>query len=155
MDVFWRRYPVWGLAIIVVLLIGCQTLAGSQPPVASPTRPVSLTAPASPAPQALSTTPFKLPLGTTAILASPPTPTLALSSIPGLVPTAVEQVPRITPQKLKQALDAGEAVVIVDARPLDSYNQRHIAGALSVPLDEIERRHDELPKDKDVVLYCT
>ena len=167
MGAFWRRLPPWGLAATLALLIGCQNLAVSQNPATSPvpavsqapvaslTPAVAQTRAASPTLIALSTDLFAPAQGTRVILASAPTPTLAPSTGSNTIPTTVEQVPRITPQKLKERLDAGESIVIVDARPLDSYNQRHIAGSVSIPLDEIERRHDELPKDKDVVLYCT
>ena len=63
-------------------------------------------------------------------------------------------VSRITVQELKAKLDAGQAVVI-DARRQTSYTQRHIAGAISLPEDEVAARLAELPSDKLAVFYCT
>lgn len=71
------------------------------------------------------------------------------------IPTTIAEVPRITPQEVKEKLDAGEDLVIVDSRSLEAYNHSHIAGAVSLPLDEIGTRYGELPKDKLLVLYCT
>jgi 3-mercaptopyruvate sulfurtransferase SseA len=72
-------------------------------------------------------------------------------------PTAQNEVevPRIAPSVLKERLDAGESVLIVDARSSDAYAERHIAGAISVPLSDLEARLDELPRDQEIVFYCT
>jgi rhodanese-related sulfurtransferase/predicted transcriptional regulator len=45
-------------------------------------------------------------------------------------------------------------VVVVDTRPASEYVSGHIAGAISVPVDELHRRLKELPKSKDYVAYC-
>jgi rhodanese-related sulfurtransferase/DNA-binding transcriptional ArsR family regulator len=45
-------------------------------------------------------------------------------------------------------------VVVVDVRPPEEYAAGHIAGALSVPLAQLERRLAELPRSKRVVAYC-
>src|SRR5919197_1766379 len=45
-------------------------------------------------------------------------------------------------------------VVLVDVRPAEEYAAGHIAGARSVPLEELERRLAELPSDREVVAYC-
>lgn len=45
-------------------------------------------------------------------------------------------------------------VVILDARPAREYAFGHIAGALSVPVDELQRRLKHLPKRKEFVAYC-
>jgi rhodanese-related sulfurtransferase/predicted transcriptional regulator len=55
--------------------------------------------------------------------------------------------------ELRARLKAGEAIVI-DVRPVEEYEAGHIAGALSIPYDELEQRLREIPKDKAVVAYC-
>jgi rhodanese-related sulfurtransferase/DNA-binding transcriptional ArsR family regulator len=45
-------------------------------------------------------------------------------------------------------------VVILDTRPTSEYIAGHIAGAISVPVDELQRRLQELTKDKEYVAYC-
>lgn len=46
------------------------------------------------------------------------------------------------------------AVTVLDVRPAEEYRAGHIPGALSVPLEELERRLAELPRDREVVAYC-
>jgi rhodanese-related sulfurtransferase len=48
----------------------------------------------------------------------------------------------------------GGGVVVLDVRPEAEYGAGHIAGARSVPLDELRRRLRTLPKDAEVVAYC-
>jgi membrane protein DedA with SNARE-associated domain/rhodanese-related sulfurtransferase len=64
---------------------------------------------------------------------------------------------RISVDELKRKLDAHEGVAIIDLRhPLDFLPQPYtIPGALRIPAEELERRHNEIPRDRDVVLYCT
>ena len=45
-------------------------------------------------------------------------------------------------------------VVILDTRPANEYAAGHIAGAISVPVDELQRRLRRLPKDREYVAYC-
>jgi rhodanese-related sulfurtransferase len=48
---------------------------------------------------------------------------------------------------------AGE-VIVVDARPANEYAAGHIPGALSIPVDDLKRRLQRLPKSKPYVAYC-
>jgi rhodanese-related sulfurtransferase/predicted transcriptional regulator len=45
-------------------------------------------------------------------------------------------------------------VVLVDVRPTEEFEEGHIDGARSIPIDELERRLDELPSDREIVAYC-
>ena len=63
-------------------------------------------------------------------------------------------VPRAALEETFQKLSQGEALV-VDVRGKASYDVGHIAGALSLPEGEIDARLDELPRDAEIVLYCT
>ena len=45
-------------------------------------------------------------------------------------------------------------VVILDTRPAREFAAGHIAGAVSVPVDDLKRRLAELPKTKEFVAYC-
>jgi membrane protein DedA with SNARE-associated domain len=64
---------------------------------------------------------------------------------------------RITPQELMDTLRAGTEVLIVDLRqPLDvAALPQTIPGAVRMAIEELEMRHQELPRDRDVVLYCS
>src|SRR6266545_1405558 len=56
-------------------------------------------------------------------------------------------------EKLLDRLRAGE-VVLLDVRPAEEYRAGHIPGAVSVPVDDLERRLAELPADREVIAYC-
>lgn len=56
-------------------------------------------------------------------------------------------------EELLERLRRGD-VVLVDVRPADEFESGHIPGARSIPIDEFERRIDELPADAEVVAYC-
>jgi rhodanese-related sulfurtransferase/DNA-binding transcriptional ArsR family regulator len=45
-------------------------------------------------------------------------------------------------------------VVILDTRPASEYIAGHIAGAISVPMEDLQRRLRQLPKNKEYVAYC-
>jgi len=62
--------------------------------------------------------------------------------------------PELVPfaELLKRA--RSKQVVILDTRPATEYLAGHIAGAISVPVDDLQRRLQTLPKDKEYVAYC-
>jgi membrane protein DedA with SNARE-associated domain/rhodanese-related sulfurtransferase len=64
---------------------------------------------------------------------------------------------RLEPEELKKQLDAGEPVYIVDLRhPLELLPDPFtLPGALHLSPDALAARHLEIPRDRDVVLYCT
>jgi membrane protein DedA with SNARE-associated domain/rhodanese-related sulfurtransferase len=64
---------------------------------------------------------------------------------------------RIEPEELKRKLDAGEQVYIVDLRhPLEMLTDPYtLPGALQFAPQAIAERHQEIPRDRDIVLFCT
>lgn len=64
---------------------------------------------------------------------------------------------RLEPVELKRQLDAGEPVYIVDLRhPLELLPDPFtLPGALHVSPEDLARRIHEIPRDRDIVLYCT
>jgi membrane protein DedA with SNARE-associated domain/rhodanese-related sulfurtransferase len=64
---------------------------------------------------------------------------------------------RLEPEELKKQLDAGEKVYIVDLRhPLELLPDPFtLPGAFHFSPDTLTARHLEIPRDRDVVLYCT
>ena len=67
------------------------------------------------------------------------------------------RIARITVEELKAKLDAGEDMVVVDVRhPVDFQAEPTIIpGALHLTTEEMEARHLEIPRDREIVLYCT
>jgi rhodanese-related sulfurtransferase/DNA-binding transcriptional ArsR family regulator len=54
---------------------------------------------------------------------------------------------------LQHMLRKGEAVLI-DVRPGIEFEHGHVRGALSIPIEELPSRVDELPRDRRIVAYC-
>jgi membrane protein DedA with SNARE-associated domain len=67
------------------------------------------------------------------------------------------RIARISPEELKEKLDAGENVVIVDLRHHVDFeaSPETIPGAFRVDAKELEEKNDLLPRDREVVLFCT
>ncbi len=75
----------------------------------------------------------------------------------GVTATAVSStagIPRITVDELAGRLAAGETIIVVDVRSQASYEQQHIAGAISMPEAQVPARAGELPLDRLIVFYC-
>jgi hypothetical protein len=56
-------------------------------------------------------------------------------------------------KQVAQLLSDSAKVMLVDVRSRQDYLIRHIKGALSVPVDSIDARSREIPRDGLVVLY--
>jgi membrane protein DedA with SNARE-associated domain len=67
------------------------------------------------------------------------------------------RIARITPESLKAMLDGGEPTMVVDVRDSLDFAQEPfiIPGALHFQVEELEKRHLEIPRDRDIILYCT
>ena len=60
----------------------------------------------------------------------------------------------ITAVELKKKLDAGETPFILDVREPNEYQINRIPGSMLIPLGELPRRYQELPKDREIVSQC-
>ena len=78
---------------------------------------------------------------------TPPAPAPAQQADP------FASVPRVSVEELSEALKEGRAVA-VDVRPVEAFEAEHIAGAFSIPEEEVRERAGELPRGKLVVTYC-
>jgi len=66
------------------------------------------------------------------------------------------RIARISADELKQMMDDGHDVLVVDLRgaldhEVDPYT---IPGALRMTAEEVENRHPEIPRHRDVILFC-
>ena len=88
------------------------------------------------------------------------TPTSEPQSNPTLPPDGLPlteaDVPRVSVEEAYTTIQNGEAVV-VDVRNLESYLSSHVAGALSIPLVQIETDLESANLDKEqwIITYCT
>ena len=69
-------------------------------------------------------------------------------------PTPADGVRRVTVPELQELVKKNQ-VFIVDVRSEDAYNTAHIRGAKLIPLNDVEKRAAEFPRDKIIVTYCS
>ena len=60
----------------------------------------------------------------------------------------------ITPQQLKEKLDRGDTLLLLDVRTPEEWEFNRLTGATLIPIEEIERRRGELSHDDEIVAYC-
>ena len=60
----------------------------------------------------------------------------------------------ITALELKQKMDAGEDVQLIDVRQPDEYAFARIPGSKLIPLGEIMSRMSELDENREAVIHC-
>jgi membrane protein DedA with SNARE-associated domain len=67
------------------------------------------------------------------------------------------RIARITVDDLKAKIDRGEQLVIVDLRHSMDFeaDPETIPGAFRMDAAELQEKNDRLPRDRDVILYCT
>ena len=67
------------------------------------------------------------------------------------------RIARITPEELLQKMKAGEDLVVVDLRSSLDFEAEGsmVQGAIHMLPSEVEARFQEIPAERDVVLYCT
>jgi len=64
---------------------------------------------------------------------------------------------RITPKELVDMITAGEEVAIIDLRnALElEFDGAKLPGAIWIDLQDLDNRHEEIPREKEVVVYCS
>jgi len=68
-----------------------------------------------------------------------------------------QEAPRMTVAELLSRLEKHAPVLIIDSRSEGSWDSsdKQIKGSVRIPIDQIEARSHELPKDKDIIIYCS
>lgn len=56
---------------------------------------------------------------------------------------------QITASQVKERLDKGDKITVIDVRTPDEYAAGHIPGSLLIPFDEIKVKSDQLPQNKN------
>ncbi|NMP21931.1 rhodanese-like domain-containing protein [Sulfobacillus harzensis] len=64
------------------------------------------------------------------------------------------KVPQISAKDLEGQLKQDRPPLVIDVRTIGEFRSGHIPGARLIPLGELGRRMDEIPKDQPVVTVC-
>lgn len=60
----------------------------------------------------------------------------------------------LTSREAKALLDKNKNVYLLDVRTPQEYSQASLAGSVLIPIGEFERRINEVPKNKTIIVYC-
>ncbi len=63
-------------------------------------------------------------------------------------------LPSLNALELSEKLKAGKQSLVLDVRQPEEYREGHIAGSKLIPLGELNKRINELPKDKEIICVC-
>ena len=66
--------------------------------------------------------------------------------------TGCSRVDDETLRAAHSAVDRG--AVIIDVRTTKEYAQKHVSGALNIPVEEISKSVARVPRDKELIIYC-
>ncbi len=69
-------------------------------------------------------------------------------------PIAMQPMPEITATELKQRLDNGDDVQIIDVREADEVAIASIPNAKHIPLAQVIQRSSEIDPNRDTVVHC-
>jgi rhodanese-related sulfurtransferase len=65
----------------------------------------------------------------------------------------IETIKRITAEELKSQLST-HAMPVIDVRKKSEFDSEHMVGAVNIPMNELYKRLDEIPKDQPFILHC-
>ena len=64
---------------------------------------------------------------------------------------------RLTVAAVKELIDSKQPIAFIDSRNPIAWGSSNVIlpGALRIPIDEVDRRLEELPRDRRLIVYCT
>ena len=62
-------------------------------------------------------------------------------------------IPQVTVQELKQRLDAGDNLLLLDVREPYEYQIANLGGTL-IPMNDVPNRLAEIDRNRDVIVQC-
>lgn len=69
--------------------------------------------------------------------------TAAIAAMQNISATDMQKITKQTPD-----------LYLLDVRTLGEYTQKRIKGAHLIPIDQVQRRINEIPKNRQIIVYC-
>ncbi|MGG3890888.1 rhodanese-like domain-containing protein [Metabacillus fastidiosus] len=66
----------------------------------------------------------------------------------------VKGLKNLSSDDLKEKIKKDKNLVLIDVRKPAEYSQGHIQNAINIPLPQLRRRVKEIPRDKEILIYC-
>ena len=89
-----------------------------------------------------------------AVAGEPATTPVQAAAAPAAAPATFVATPISQDALLERQSQQPRHLFVLDVRTPQEYAEGHVPGAVNVPYDQLASRLAEVPKDKDVVLYC-
>jgi rhodanese-related sulfurtransferase len=81
-------------------------------------------------------------------------PTIGLLGNPGAAGRTRKVFAEIKMIEVKQKMDRGEDITILDVRSAEEFQSGHLKNAVHIPISQLKDRVKELDPDKETVVYC-
>ncbi|WP_025686540.1 ArsR/SmtB family transcription factor [Paenibacillus maysiensis] len=65
----------------------------------------------------------------------------------------LDTVQTLTMDEVREKIN-NDSIILVDLRPKEEYDMDHIAGAISMPMEELDALIKEIPKNTEIIAYC-
>ena|SRR3989344_6380643 len=60
----------------------------------------------------------------------------------------------IEPEELKKKLENKKNIFLLDVRTPEEFEEQRIKGSINIPINELQERLNEIPKDKEIITIC-
>lgn len=67
----------------------------------------------------------------------------------------VERLPLLSVHELKEKLDRGDDILVLDVRGKEEWEHSHVPGSMNIYVGHLEERTHEIPRDRLVAVMCT
>ena len=71
-----------------------------------------------------------------------------------LTTVAAAALQNITATDMQKSMKQTPGLYLLDVRTPGEYAQKHIKGAHLIPIDQVQKRINEIPKDRSIIVYC-
>ena len=62
---------------------------------------------------------------------------------------------KVSDEELRSAHNAYEkGALIIDVRTKEEFNVKHVKGSVNIPVQNIQRYYERIPKGKEIIVYC-
>jgi phage shock protein E len=93
-------------------------------------------------------------LGTFAVVTAVPAGEPAPAKAPAAASAPAKLVPMSQEALAEHMAKHADHLFVLDVRSPEEFKEGHVPGAVNIPYDQMASRLADVPKDKDVVLYC-
>lgn len=61
----------------------------------------------------------------------------------------------ITAEELKEKMEDGDDLTLINVLTRESYEKEHIPSSINIPYQDIAKHYKELDKDEEIIVHCS